>query len=119
VTLEARASDSEALIRVADTGTGIPPAVLPRVFDLFAQADTSLDRAKSGLGIGLALVQKLVALHGGSVTAVSRGTGHGSEFVVRLPVSHDEAVAASEDRPQHPPYWPASLAMFSPCRPTG
>jgi signal transduction histidine kinase len=61
VTLDARAQGDDVIIRVADTGIGIPPAVLPRVFDLFVQADTSLDRAKSGLGIGLALVQKLVA----------------------------------------------------------
>jgi CheY-like chemotaxis protein len=97
VTLESRVAANEAIIRVTDTGIGIPPAVLPRVFDLFVQADTSLDRAKSGLGIGLALVQKLVMLHGGSVTASSAGPGLGSEFVVRLPVSSDEAVGAADD----------------------
>jgi PAS domain S-box-containing protein len=100
VTLDARAQGDDVIIRVADTGIGIPPAVLPRVFDLFVQADTSLDRAKSGLGIGLALVQKLVALHGGSVTASSAGAGQGSEFVVRLPVSDDEVTAA--DAPPAP-----------------
>jgi CheY-like chemotaxis protein len=67
------------------------------VFDLFMQADTSLDRAKSGLGIGLALVHKLVTLHGGSVTASSAGPGQGSEFVVRLPVSADDAAAAADE----------------------
>ncbi|HUE90458.1 MAG TPA: response regulator [Vicinamibacterales bacterium] len=97
VTLEARGQEHEAILRVADTGVGIPPAVLPRVFDLFVQADTSLDRAKSGLGIGLALVQKLVMLHGGSITAASAGPGHGSEFVVRLPVSNDQAATTSDD----------------------
>jgi PAS domain S-box-containing protein len=97
VTLEAHARGREAVIRVADTGVGIPATVLPRVFDLFMQADTSLDRAKSGLGIGLALVHKLVTLHGGSVTASSAGPGQGSEFVVRLPVSADDATAASDD----------------------
>jgi PAS domain S-box-containing protein len=97
VTLEAHARGGEAVIRVADTGVGIPAAVLPRVFDLFVQADTSLDRAKSGLGIGLALVHKLVTLHGGSVTASSAGPGQGSEFVVRLPVSADDATAAPDD----------------------
>ncbi len=97
VTLDARAIGTEVILRVADTGVGIPSSVLPRVFDLFVQADTSLDRAKSGLGIGLALVQKLVSLHGGSVTASSAGVGQGTEFVVRLPVSNDEAVTASDD----------------------
>jgi PAS domain S-box-containing protein len=99
VTLDARADGQDVIIRVADTGIGIPPAVLPRVFDLFVQADTSLDRAKSGLGIGLALVHKLVALHGGSVTASSAGPGQGSEFVVRLPVSNDELTAADVPPP--------------------
>jgi PAS domain S-box-containing protein len=97
VTLDARASGGEAVVRVSDTGVGMSASVLPRVFDLFVQADTSLDRAKSGLGIGLALVQKLVALHGGSVTATSPGLGQGSEFVVRLPISDDEAVSAAEE----------------------
>jgi PAS domain S-box-containing protein len=96
VTVDARATGGEVIVRVADTGVGIPAPVLPRVFELFVQADTSLDRAKSGLGIGLALVQKLVGLHGGSVTASSAGVGQGSEFVVRLPVLHDEAVTAAD-----------------------
>jgi PAS domain S-box-containing protein len=97
VTLDARAIGDAVIVRVADTGLGIPATVLPRVFDLFVQADTSLDRAKSGLGIGLALVQKLVALHGGSVMASSPGPGQGSEFVVRLPVSDDEEVTSFDD----------------------
>lgn len=60
--------------------------MLPRVFDLFAQADRALHRAQGGLGIGLALVRRLVELHGGQVEAHSAGTGHGSEFIVRLPL---------------------------------
>ena len=96
VTMDARAAGGDVIVRVADTGVGIPASVLPRVFDLFVQADTSLDRAKSGLGIGLALVQKLVELHGGSVTASSAGLGQGSEFVVRLPISQDLAVIAAD-----------------------
>jgi PAS domain S-box-containing protein len=102
VTLDARAAGAEAVIRIADTGAGIPASVLPRVFELFVQADTSLDRAKSGLGIGLALVHKLVDLHGGSVTATSAGVGHGSEFVVRLPVSDDEAGSAADSPASRP-----------------
>jgi CheY-like chemotaxis protein len=60
--------------------------VLPRIFDLFAQADRSLDRARGGLGLGLTLVRRLVEMHGGSVNAFSDGPGRGSEFVVRLPI---------------------------------
>ena len=69
-----------------DTGIGIPPEMLPRVFDLFTQVDRSLDRSQGGLGIGLTLVRRLVEMHGGTVTAASDGPGYGSEFVVRLPV---------------------------------
>jgi PAS domain S-box-containing protein len=72
-------------LRVRDTGIGISPELLPHVFDLFTQADRSLDRSQGGLGIGLCLVQRLVELHGGTVEAHSV-LGQGSEFVVRLPV---------------------------------
>ena len=74
-------------IRIADNGKGISPDMLPRVFDLFAQADSSLERSQGGLGIGLTLVQKLVDLHGGTIQARSEGPGQGSEFVVRLPAA--------------------------------
>jgi PAS domain S-box-containing protein len=77
----------EVLVHVRDTGIGISPEMLPRVFDLFTQADKSLDRAQGGLGIGLTLVQRLVELHGGKVEAHSEGLGQGSEFVVRLPLT--------------------------------
>ena len=73
------------MLRVRDTGVGIAPEFLPRIFDLFTQAERSLDRSQGGLGIGLALVQRLVEMHGGTVTA-SSALGQGSEFVVRLPV---------------------------------
>ena len=75
----------EAVVRVRDSGIGIAPDVLPRIFDLFAQADCSLDRSRGGLGIGLTLVKSLVELHGGSVSAHSAGVGRGCEVVVRLP----------------------------------
>src|SRR5476651_893652 len=75
----------EAVLSVRDTGVGIAPEILPRIFDLFTQAERSLDRSQGGLGIGLALVQRLVEMHGGTVTA-SSALGQGSEFVVRLPV---------------------------------
>ena len=72
-------------IRVHDSGLGTAPELLPRIFDLFTQADRSLDRSQGGLGIGLSLVKQLVELHGGTVT-VSSTLCQGSEFVVRLPV---------------------------------
>jgi len=75
----------ECVLRVRDTGVGISPALLPCIFDLFTQAERSLDRSQGGLGIGLALVQQLTKLHGGKVAATSV-LGQGSEFVVRLPV---------------------------------
>jgi signal transduction histidine kinase len=80
------AGGEQAAIRVTDTGAGIPAAMLPRVFDLFTQIDRTLDRAQGGLGIGLAVVQRLVELHGGSVSARSEGEGRGSEFVIQLPL---------------------------------
>ena len=87
----------EAVLRVRDTGVGIAPEILPRVFDLFTQADRSLDRSQGGLGIGLALVQRLVEMHGGSVAA-SSALGQGSEFVVRLPVVPPPEPQASSPR---------------------
>ncbi len=75
-----------AKIRVRDNGVGIEPELLPRIFDLFAQADRSLARSGGGLGIGLSLARRLVELHGGSIEAHSDGPGRGSEFVVTLPL---------------------------------
>ena len=77
--------EGSAVLRVRDTGIGIAPELLPRIFELFTQAERSLDRSQGGLGIGLCLVQRLVELHGGTV-AVHSVLGHGSEFVMRLPV---------------------------------
>jgi PAS domain S-box-containing protein len=74
----------EAVVRVTDTGVGIPHEMLPRIFDLFTQVETRLSHG--GLGIGLALVKDFVALHGGSVQVRSEGIGKGSEFMVRLPL---------------------------------
>ena len=75
-----------AVLRVRDSGIGIAPAMLPRIFDLFTQGETSIVRCHEGLGIGLALVRNLVELHGGSVQASRRGLGQGTELVVRLPL---------------------------------
>jgi CheY-like chemotaxis protein len=74
------------VVRVKDTGVGIPPDTLPRLFEMFYQVDRSLERAQSGLGVGLALVRRLVEAHGGRVEARSDGVGKGSEFIVRRPV---------------------------------
>ncbi len=84
--LDFKQAGDEMVLSVKDSGVGIAPEVLPRVFDLFSQADRSLDRSQGGLGIGLALVQRLVEMHRGTVVAHSDGPGRGSEFVVRLPV---------------------------------
>jgi PAS domain S-box-containing protein len=88
----------EALIRVRDTGIGVPPDVLERVFEPFMQSDDSLARTDGGLGVGLTLVRSLVEMHGGRVEAHSPGLGQGSEFVIRLParVPADLAVPAAE-----------------------
>jgi signal transduction histidine kinase len=83
-----------AVVRVRDTGLGIPADMLPRVFGMFAQVDGHLDRSQGGLGIGLSLVRGLVELHGGTVEARSDGPGRGSEFVVRLPAATGQGVAA-------------------------
>jgi two-component system CheB/CheR fusion protein len=77
----------EAVIRIRDTGVGIAPEMLPKIWEMFAQADTSPDHGKSGLGIGLALARQLVHLHAGRIEAASEGIGKGSEFTVRLPLA--------------------------------
>ena len=92
VTLE-RESDA-AVIRVKDTGQGIDASLLPRIFDIFIQADQSLARSSGGIGVGLALVRRLTELHGGEVSAFSAGADLGSEFVIRLPLATDGIVTA-------------------------
>lgn len=84
----------EAVVTVRDDGMGIPTEMLPRIFEMFTQVDHSLDRSQGGLGIGLALVRRLVDMHAGRVEVHSDGLGCGSEFVVRLPVAVDEEPAA-------------------------
>jgi signal transduction histidine kinase/CheY-like chemotaxis protein len=85
IVLAVRAHDGEIVLSVSDNGRGMPPEQLPRVFELFFQGERTLESAGGGLGIGLALVKKLVELHGGSVQARSEGIGRGSEFTVRWP----------------------------------
>lgn len=85
VWLTAAEEEGEVVVRVRDNGIGIAAAMLPRVFDLFTQVPGEVDRSDGGIGIGLAVVDQIIKLHGGSVKAFSDGLGHGSEFVVRLP----------------------------------
>ena len=96
--LTARRDGRAVAVSVRDTGIGIPADMLPRVFEMFTQMDGSRRRSQGGLGIGLTLVQSLVELHGGTVTAASDGPGKGSEFVVRLPLA--ESAADDTARPQ-------------------
>jgi signal transduction histidine kinase/CheY-like chemotaxis protein len=84
--LSAALDNKEIVFSVRDTGVGISAEMLPRVFSLFTQVDTSLHRSQGGLGIGLTLVRNLVELHGGTVTAASQGKGRGSVFTVRIPI---------------------------------
>ena len=88
--LAAQREGSEVSVSVRDNGIGIAPDMLPKIFELFIQANSSYDRVQGGLGIGLALVKRLVELHGGSIVANSDGLGRGSEFVVRLPLAKED-----------------------------
>ena len=87
----------DVLVRVRDTGIGIASDQLSRIFDMFAQVDTSLERPSMGLGIGLTLVRTLARMHDGWVEVRSRGIGHGSEFEVRLPTVQPQTIAAAPD----------------------
>jgi signal transduction histidine kinase/ActR/RegA family two-component response regulator len=98
IRVEMRAADEMVEIEVADDGAGIAPELLPRVFDLFVQADRTLARAQGGLGIGLSVVKKLVEMHGGEVVARSPGLGYGSEFEIRLPRSKAPEAAETPSR---------------------
>lgn len=88
-----RAEEGEAVIRIRDTGVGIAPEMLPKIWEMFAQADNSSDQARSGLGIGLSLARQLVHLHAGRIDGASEGSGKGSEFTMRLPL----AIAAAAE----------------------
>jgi PAS domain S-box-containing protein len=98
-----------AVIRIRDNGLGIAPDMLPRLFVPFSQASEALDRAQGGLGIGLALVKRLVEMHGGTVAAGSGGRGRGSEFTVTLPLASDVPLAARDEPAPRPAGSPPSL----------
>ena len=96
IELELRCHEGQAEVRVRDNGIGIPPEAVGSVFNMFSQLEPALDRAKGGLGIGLALVRGIVELHGGTISATSAGLGKGSEFTLRLPLA---AVPVPEQAP--------------------
>jgi two-component system CheB/CheR fusion protein len=108
IALSLTREDGQGVIAVEDTGVGIEAETIPRVFDLFTQADTTLDRARGGLGLGLTLVRQLVTLHEGRVEASSDGLGRGSRFVVRLPLIATPAAPPALELPE-----PASTAIGS------
>jgi PAS domain S-box-containing protein len=93
IRLDCGRTDGEAFVRVSDNGAGIPPHMTEAIFDLFTQGERTLDRSEGGLGIGLTLARRIVALHGGSIVARSEGLGKGSEFEVRLPRLPSQAQA--------------------------
>ncbi|HEY2156262.1 MAG TPA: response regulator [Isosphaeraceae bacterium] len=91
IRLSARREGGEVVVEVEDSGVGIDPEMLPRIFDAFTQVEQTIDRSQGGLGIGLTLVRRLVEMHGGSVAARSGGPGRGSTFTVRLPAADGTA----------------------------
>jgi two-component system CheB/CheR fusion protein len=98
-TLTQDAEGKSASISIQDTGEGIEPGLLARVFDAFEQGDSSLDRKHGGLGLGLALTRGLIDLHGGTVKALSKGKGRGSEFIITLPVEISPSLKRVSNRP--------------------
>jgi two-component system CheB/CheR fusion protein len=107
VTVEVDRARGQAVLAVRDTGAGIAPEMLPRLFEAFSQGDSTLDRSKGGLGLGLALVKGLVELHGGSAEAASEGPGKGAAFTLRLPLDVGATRVPKE---------PAPVASAAPCR---
>ncbi|HLV68277.1 MAG TPA: ATP-binding protein [Polyangiaceae bacterium] len=111
ITVTGERQGIDVVLSVRDTGIGIEPLVLPRIFDVFTQGRQGLDRGKGGLGLGLAIVRSLVELHGGTVAAESAGPGLGSEFTVRIP-SADPAESAPDSQTPRP----STPAPFAPRR---
>jgi signal transduction histidine kinase/ActR/RegA family two-component response regulator len=107
IDVSVKAENGEVVLRVRDTGAGIPPDKLDYIFEPFAQADESIDRTSSGLGLGLPILKGLVEAHRGTVTAHSEGLGKGSEFVVRLPRKTASTAARAPRAPREPsqPTW--------------
>jgi signal transduction histidine kinase/CheY-like chemotaxis protein len=102
IDLSVESDEDHAILRVKDTGLGVAPELLPRMFEPFTQGSQGIERDQGGLGLGLAIVQRLVDLHGGSVQAFSPGPGGGTEVAIRLPLASSLGVA---------PEWPASATV--------
>ena len=102
ITVGAEADGDTVVLRVRDNGSGITPELLPQVFDLFVQADRTLERSQGGLGIGLTLVSKIAERHGGQARAFSAGAGQGSEFTIHLPLLKEERRAPGAAGPSQP-----------------
>jgi two-component system CheB/CheR fusion protein len=102
ISVFARIEDGEAVVRVRDTGVGIPKEMLDSVFDLFVQSQRTLDRSAGGIGVGLTLVKSLVTMHGGTVSAHSDGENKGTEMVFRLPLADAAQVRATERAERRP-----------------
>ncbi len=124
ILLELKVEDAETVITISDDGIGMSAELLPRVFDLFTQAERTPDRSQGGLGIGLALVKRIVALLEGSVTAYSKGVGMGSKFEIRLPsLDHDKqlakvAASTSDVQASVPAAVPAHAPVQKPASPS-
>lgn len=112
IRLTTERDNGHVLIRVRDTGMGIPPELLPKVFDLFIQAERTLDRSQGGLGIGLTLAKKLVEIHDGTIEAYSEGSGKGSEFVVRLPALPSEPPTRTLPPEEEAARWKSGLRVL-------
>lgn len=110
ITLAVSLEADELVIKVQDNGVGITPEMLPRIFDLFIQAEPSLARSQGGLGIGLTLTRRLIEMHGGTISAASSGTLQGSEFIMRLPLAKVASAAQSPQVEATPS--PASLRIL-------
>jgi len=98
ISLEVTSTEDRAVISVKDNGLGISAALLPKIFDLFVQADSSIERSHGGLGVGLTIVRRFVQMHGGTIEAHSEGLGRGSEFIITFPLEKI-AKAAKEETP--------------------
>lgn len=109
ISVSAERQDDQVLVSVKDNGMGIPPDMLPRIFEMFTQVDQTLERSQGGLGIGLTLVKQFVEMHHGSVEALSEGPGRGSEFVICLPI-------ISETPKFYPSSEPTAVKQATPTR---
>ena len=97
ISIRATSEADRVVVAISDPGSGIPRALIPRVFDLFVQGDRTIDRAEGGLGIGLTIAKSLTELHGGTIEVESEGPGKGSTFTIRLPRAATEAVPATAE----------------------